>query len=87
MAQRQGEHALASIKQAYAAYECDCAQIRRARQALDLVPRADTPAGERVASLSAERRLLDGLVTLPAPLETVINLAVTAKPTTRRALE
>jgi hypothetical protein len=63
------------------------AQIRRARQALDLALRADTPAGEREASLTAARRLLEGLVTLPAPLEAVITRAIPASSTPRAALE
>jgi hypothetical protein len=62
-------------------------QIRRARQALDLALRADTPAGEREASLTAARRLLVGLVTLPAPLEAVITRAIPASSTPRAALE
>jgi hypothetical protein len=62
-------------------------QIRRARQALDLALRADTPAGEREASLTAARRLLEGLVTLPAPLEAVITRAIPAASTPRAALE
>lgn len=63
------------------------AQIRRARQALDLALRADTPAGEREASLTAARRLLEGIVTLPAPLEAVITRAISASSTPRAALE
>ena len=62
-------------------------QIRRARQALDLALRADTPAGEREASLAAARRLLDGLVTFPAPLEAVIARAIPAGSIARAALE
>lgn len=57
-------------------------QIRRARQALDLALRPDTPAGEREVSLATARRLLDGLITFPAPLESVIAVAI---PATRRA--
>lgn len=62
-------------------------QIRRARQALDLALRADTPAGEREVSLATARRLLAGLVTFPAPLEVAITRALSTGTGPRPALE